>query len=43
MVSLLLVIGCKEEDEVDDPPDFDQVGVDRLAVFDLKDISCRFE
>ena len=43
MVSLLLVIGCKEEDGVDDPSDFDQAGVDRLAVFDLKGLSCRFE
>ena len=43
MVSIILVIGCKEEDGGDDLPDLDQVGIVRLAIFDLEGLSCRFE
>ena len=43
MVPVLFVLGCKEEDEGDDCPDFDHVGVGRLAVFDLEVFSCRFK
>ena len=43
LVSVLIVIGCKEEDGGDGCPDLDQVGVGRLAVFDLKVFSCRFK
>ena len=43
MVPVLFVVGCKEEDGGNEYPDFDQVGVGRLAVFDLKIFSCRFK
>ena len=43
VVNFLFVIGCDEEDGGDDCPDFDQLGVGRLAVFDLKVFSCRFK
>ena len=34
---------CKVEEGGDDCPDFDQVGVGRLAVFDLEVFSCHFK
>ena len=43
MVTVLFVVGCEEEYGGDDCPDFDQVGVGRLAVFDLKVFSFRFK
>ena len=43
MVSILFVVGFEEDDGGDECPDFDQVGVGRLAVFDLEVFSCRFE
>ena len=36
MVPVLFVVGCKEEDGGDDCPDLDQIGVVRLAVFELE-------
>ena len=43
VVSILFIVGSKEEDGGDDGSDLDQVGVGWLAVFDLKVFSCRFE
>ena len=36
VVNFLFVIGCDEEDGGDDCPDFDQVRLGRLAIFDPK-------
>ena len=43
MVSVLLIVECKEYDEGDDCSDLDQVSMVRLAVFDFEVFSCRFE
>ena len=43
VVSVLLIVMSKEEDEGNDGSDLDQVGVGWLAIFDLKVFSCRFE
>ena len=43
VVSVLLMVRSKEEDECDNGSDLDQVGVGWLAFFDLKVFPCRFE
>ena len=43
LVSVILIVGCKEEDGGDYCYDLDYVGVGRLAVFDLEVSSFHFE
>ena len=43
MVSVLLIVGSKEENGGDDGSDLDQVGVGWLAVFYLEVFLCLFE